>query len=78
MVLTFFRASDKIWQLLLRIANKEGEELSAFAITCATRWGSYHATINALLKNKPILKVASAQGVITNLLVKRLIDDEAW
>jgi hypothetical protein len=37
MVLTFFCASDKIWQLLLRIADEEGEELGAFAIAYVTR-----------------------------------------
>ncbi|KAG2171182.1 hypothetical protein JADG_010921 [Aureobasidium aubasidani] len=77
-VLTFFRASDKVWQLLLQIAQMEGENLTAFAIACVTRWGSYFEAVNGLLKNRSVLKSASSYGIITNADVKKLVDDERW
>jgi hypothetical protein len=35
--LTFFRASDKIWYMLLQLAAEEQEKLTSFVIACITR-----------------------------------------
>ncbi|KAK5999281.1 hypothetical protein QM012_006360 [Aureobasidium pullulans] len=78
MVLSFFRSSDKLWQMLLRIAGDEGEKLTAFIRACITRWGSYYDAVDGLRKNKSVMRTASLQGVVTNPEVKKLVDEEAW
>jgi hypothetical protein len=76
--LTFFRASDKIWHMMLELAAEENEKLVAFVIACTTRWGSHFEAVMGLLKNKSILQIASARGFVTKPEVKRLVDDERW
>jgi hypothetical protein len=78
MVLTFFRSSDKIWQIILRLADEEGERLTAFIKACSTRWGSYFEAVNGLIKNRSTLRLASLQEVVSDLKVKALVDNDAW
>lgn len=78
MALTFLRASNKVQQLLLELAEEEGKKLYTFTIAYTTRQGSYFATVMALLKNRVVLERASQRGLLSNIDVYLLINSSDW
>lgn len=72
--LTYLRALDKVQQLLLELANEEGEKLYAFTIAYSTRQGSYFVAVIVLLKNRGLLQRVSQRGLLSNIDVSMLIN----